>query len=268
MWYNGHVADQTEAHLQRLQQVMTELLKRRIGESLELVEASLARWRADECGEFEAHAEVLRHAARTEKLAARMARVGFDSAGSLMRDAFDAGLIARDEFCDLMGCSPDDVEPSPPIEDLADDPVALPDKRQVVDELLESGAVLVHVDARADGVCVPERFRTDAKLVLRFGYNLSPAVPDLQIDDDGMRGTLTFGGVPHGCVLPWASIYAVVSDSNSRGLVWPDDVPDDVIGELAGAASGRGASPCADDGPELQVPVEPPRKGSHLRLVK
>jgi len=244
---------------------MTALLKRRIGESLERVEAALIRWRGSDCGEFEAHAEVLRHAARTEKLAARMARVGFDSAGSLMRDAFDAGLIEREEFCELMGCGPDEVSPSPPIDDLDDDVVALPDKRQVVDELLVSGAVLVHVDARLDGVCVPGQFATDSKLVLRFGYNLSPAVPDLEVDDDGIRGTLTFGGVPHHCILPWHAIYAVVSDSNSRGLVWPDDVPDDVIGELAGAA-GADSNPCPDEAAELGVAAK--RKGSHLRLVK
>jgi stringent starvation protein B len=266
---------------------MTELLKRRIADSLARVESALDKWREGELGEFEAHAEVLRHAARTEQLAARMARVGFDSAGALMRDAYDAGLIERSEFWELMGCSPDEVEPSPPIDESgATEPVALPDKRQVVDELLEGGAVLVHVDARAPQVRVPERFRGDAKLVLRFGYNLSPAVPDLVVDCDGIRGTLTFGGVPHLCVLPWHAVYAVVSDSNSRGLVWPDDVPDDVIGELAGAGNYAGEgdtgrqrpagvpgdrhSSAHDDNPgRPSADVgKPSRKGGHLRLVK
>ncbi len=238
---------------------MTELLKRRIGDSLSQVEEGLGRWRSGDSGEFEAHAEVLRHAARTERLAGRMARVGFDSAGSLMRDAFDDGLIDREEFAELMGCAPEEVDPSPPIDDADESEPALPDKREVVDELLVSGAVLVHVDACSPDVCVPDRFRTDAKLVLRFGYSLSPSVPDLVVDDDGMRGTLTFGGVPHHCVLPWCSIYAVVSDTNSRGLVWPDDVPDDVIGELAGAAMG---------GDLEEPPQAGSSKGTHLRLVK
>ena len=245
---------------------MTELLKRRIGESLAQVEAALARWRANDCGEFEAHAEVLRHAARTEKLAARMARVGFDSAGSLMRDAFDAGLIEREEFVELMGCAPDEIEPSPALDELGDESVSLPGKRQVVDELLASGAVLVHVDARRGGVQVPDRFGEDPKLVLRFGHNLSPAVPDLEVDDQGIRGTLTFGGVPFRCELPWEAIYAVVSDANSRGLVWPDDVPDDVIGELAGAAGECGE--CGEDSAELAPPTQVARKATHLRLVK
>ncbi len=267
MWYNEAVADHTEAHLARLQSIMTELLKKRIGESLERVESALDAWRADDMGEFEAHAEVLRHAARTERLAARMARVGFDTAGSLMRDAYDVGIIDDAEFRELMGCPPADIAPSPGIDELDEEPPSLPDKRSVVDELLESGAVLVHVDARRDGVCVPDRFCHDSKLVLRFGYNLTPAVPDLRVDDEGICGTLTFGGVPHCCVLPWESIYAVVSDSNSRGLVWPDDVPDDVIGELAGAAEDADEV-AAPDASVAESKAATARKRGHLRLVK
>jgi stringent starvation protein B len=247
------VADRTEAHLARLQAIMTDLLRRRIGESLARVERALEGWRGGDSGEFEAHAEVLQHAARTEKLAARMARVGFDSAGSLLRDAYDEGLIERAEFCELMGRAPEEVPPSPSLDD--DPDTELPAKRAVVDELLATGAVLVHVDARREGVHVPERFRGDAKLVLRFGYQLVPAVPDLEVDDAGIRGTLTFGGVPHHCELPWSAVYGIISDVDSRGLVWPDDVPDDVIGELAAGA---------EDGDKADAA----RRAGHLRLVK
>jgi hypothetical protein len=110
------VAD-TEDPLARLQAIMTELLKQRISESLARVESALGAWRAEETGEFEAHAEVLRHAARTEKLAARMARVGLDRAGSYLRDSFDLGLIDRAEFKQLIGCEPEEIDPSPGLED-------------------------------------------------------------------------------------------------------------------------------------------------------
>ena len=43
--------------------------------------------------------------------------------------------------------------------------------------------------------CRP-RFRADASLVLRFGYTLQPAIGDLVVDDEGIAGTLTFGGQP------------------------------------------------------------------------
>ena len=254
------MANRSDANLARLQQIMTELLKRRIRDSLEDVGEALSQWRSGDLGEFETHAAVLKHAARAERLAGRLARVGFDTAGALMRDAFDLELVSAEEFEDLMGCKPSEIAPSGPADEVeaARD---LPPKRQVVDELLNEGAILVHLDARGDDVGVPEQFSGDPKLVLRFGFNLTPAIPDLHVDETGLSGTLTFGGVPHFCQLPWTAVYAVVSEANSRGLVWPDDVPDEVVGELAGAAR--------EEEPAEPTPPPPDKKGRpHLRLVK
>jgi stringent starvation protein B len=268
LWYNRFVAE-SEDPLARLQSLMTELLKHRISESLDRVESALGQWRAEEIGEFEAHAEVLRHAARTEKLAARMARVSFDQAGSYLRDAFDFEVIDREEFRKLMGCEPEEVEPSPGLEDVGEDASELPEKRDVAQELLTEGAILVHVDAREEEVGVPERFAGDSKLVLRFGHNLTPSIPDLEVDEDGIRGTLTFSGVPYKCDLPWDAVYAVVSEIDARGLVWPDDVPDDVVSELAntaGLTSGENAgAPGPDDDPNSPGGG---KRSAHLRLVK
>jgi len=254
------MANRSDANLARLQQIMTELLKRRIRDSLEDVDKALADWRSGDLGEFETHAAVLKHAARAERLAGRMARVGFDTAGALMRDAFDLGLVEAVEFEDLMGCPPTELEPSEN-DELEDEGPKLPPKREVVDDLLSEGAILVHLDARGEGVGVPAQFGGDPKLVLRFGFNLTPSIPDLQVDERGLRGTLTFGGVPHFCELPWSSVYAVVSEANSRGLVWPEDVPDEVVGELAGAAR--------EEEPAQPEPEPTKKRGRpHLRLVK
>lgn len=232
-----------------LDQAVARLLKHRLGESLGRVEAALGRWRAGDLGLFEAHAEVLRHASRAEKLAERMANLGKDAAPSLVREAFDRGLIERDEVMTLTGRPPEEL-PAPPVE--RDEPI-LPSKRQVVDRLLGDGPVLIHVDARRPEVSVPERFRGDQRLVLRFGYGLTPAIVDLSVDDVSLGGTLSFGGVPHRCVLPWTAIYAVVGESDQKGMVWPDDVPPEV-------ADGQEAAPVESPAPE-------PRRRGHLRLV-
>ena len=76
---------------------------------------------------------------------------------------------------------------------------------------------------------VPERLRADPKLVLRFGYQLTPTILDLDIGAEALSGTLSFGGVPHRCVLPWGAVYAVVSEGDQRGMVWPDDVPPEAM---------------------------------------
>jgi stringent starvation protein B len=234
-----------------LDQAVARLLKHRLGESLARVEIALGRWRAGELGLFEAHAEVLRHANRAEKLAERMGKLGKEAAPGLVREAFDRGLIERDEVVALTGRPPEELPPPSPDRD---DPV-LPSKRQVVDRLLNDGPVLIHVDARRPEVSVPERFRGDQRLVLRFGYGLTPAIVDLSVDDSSLTGTLSFGGVPHCCVLPWSAIYAVVGESDQKGMVWPDDVPPEVVDGQEAVARTAAASPGTK-----------PR--NHLRLVE
>jgi stringent starvation protein B len=249
------VADE-QARTQRVQAVLTSLLERRLGESLRELCRALEPWQRGDLSVLEAHAEVLRHAARAENLAQRMARIGPDAVASHLRDAFDAELLGREEFIELTGLEPEKVEPPPALADTVS--AELPSKRRVVEELLGSGPVLVHVDACRPEVDVPERFRSDPRLVLRFGYDLTPAIIDLAIDDDAIVGTLSFGGVPHRCVLPWSSVYAVVSEIDQKGMVWPDDVPAAVAEQLTG---GENES-------ESESEMKPSRRGGHLKLVK
>ena len=65
--------------------------------------------------------------------------------------------------------------------------------------------------------------------MLRFGYNLTPAIGDLTVDDDAIAGTLTFAGQPFRCILPWTAVYAAMVEGEQRGTVWPEDVPEDVL---------------------------------------
>ena len=169
----------------------------------------------------------------------------------------------------LVACSAG-AKPVPSIDALRDeDDTNAPDKRRTLEHLLARGPVLVHVDARRAEVAVPARFRADPSLVLRFGYNLSPAISDLTVDDSAIAGTLTFAGQPFRCVLPWTAVYAAMVEGEQRGTVWPEDVPEDVL-------TGSGESPTGD-APTAQTvqpgsgPVaapEEPRKRGHLKLVE
>jgi len=251
-----------------MQAVLTALLKHHLDESLEHVDTALGRWRDGELGPFETHAEVLKHAARAERLATRVAQVNPDSAGSVLRDAFDAGLLGRDEFIQMTGLEPEAVEPSPPFDG---DAVSTPPKREFVEDLLGRGAVLLHIDARTDGAQVPEHLRGDPKLVLRFGHGLAPAIRDLEVDDEGVSGTLTFGGAPFHCMLPWNAVYAAVSEADQQAMVWPDDVPSTVLESLQEGAR--------ESSPEIRVPTPAPtvrvgtpkpikKRPNHLKLVE
>lgn len=268
------MSDSDADKLARIQALVTALLEDRVARSLADVERALASWRSGATGPLEAHGALLKHAARCERIVDRVTRASGQRPAAILRDALDAGLLDRGEFVELAGVEPDDVEPAGTL--VPDEPVAPPDKRASVEQLLERGPVLVHVDARRDDVVIPPRFRGDPKLVLRFGYGLTPAIVDLLVDDTGISGTLTFGGVPFHCVLRWPAIYAAVVEGEQRGMVWPEDVPDVLLVppprprpasvELRTDATPLPQAP-SSSGPNPDDTPPRARRGSHLKLV-
>jgi stringent starvation protein B len=250
--------------LARLQAVVTALIEHRVSTSLVDVERALSRWRSGSHSALAAHGAVLRHAARCERTVERVTAAAGDRPEGILRDAVDAGLMTAEEFVQLVGKQPHEI---PSIDSLRDeDDASAPDKRRTLEALLSRGPVLVHVDARRAEVNVPTRFRADASLVLRFGYNLSPAITDLVVDDDAVSGTLTFAGQPFRCILPWTAVYAAMVEGEQRGTVWPEDVPEDVL-------TGSGVQgDLRDEVPPPAVKereIEEPRKrGNHLKLVE
>lgn len=242
----------------RLQELVTALIERRVASSLVDVETALARWREGSLSALGAHGAVLRHAARCERAVEQVTAAATDRPEGVLRDAVDVGLMPEPEFVALTGVAVETVEPTHALDE--DEPLHLPDKRKTLEALLEQGPVLIHVDPRRPGVAVPTRFASDPGLRLRFGYGLSPAIVDLVIDDEHVGGTLSFGGVPFHCVLPWSAIYAVQIDGDSKGSVWPDDVPDVVLAHAAEDIDSAAPS-------EPVEPEPPKKKGSHLRLV-
>ncbi len=244
--------------LARLQAVVTALIEHRVSTSLVDVERALARWRSNTHSALAAHSAVLRHAARCERTVERVTAAAGDRPEGILRDAVDAGLMTPEEFVQLVGKPPHEVASIDALRD--DDDASAPDKRRTLEALLARGAVLVHVDARRAEVSVPPRFRADPSLVLRFGYDLSPAITDLRVDDEAVSGTLTFAGQPYRCVLPWTAVYAAMVEGEQRGTVWPEDVPEDV---LTGGEPAAAAPP-----PPAQEEPPPKQRSAHLKLVE
>ncbi len=255
---------------ERINQVLARLFHRQLTQSLSDVDTALSDWREGRLTPFEAHSVIVNYTTRTAELASRTSYPTEVNVKHVLRDAFDLGVVTKSEFFDLTGMDPEQVQPSPSLE--GSQTSKLPNKKQFVEQLLRDGPVLVHLDGRVHGVSVPIQYAGESKLVLRFGYGLSPAIPDLLITGAAVSGTLTFGGVPHHCLIPWAAIYAVVADGQNKGMVWPDDVPNTVF-----------EKPQSTRRPSLQsVPPTPNQKkrshsrrpkgvdfrGSHLKLVE
>ena len=109
-------------------------------------------------------------------------------------------------------------------------PHPLPPKKEVALALLERSndrGIFVHLDPRQATVVVPPWFKKQPQLVLQIGLNMPVPIPDLRLDEEGMSCTLSFNRSPFFCVVPWASVFAMVGE-DGRGMVWPDDVPAEV----------------------------------------
>jgi len=99
-------------------------------------------------------------------------------------------------------------------------------KRELVETLLEKGMVLVAVNGRYPGVDLPEHLRGDPQVNLNLSYRFG--LP-MDVGDWGVRATLTFGGRPYDCALPWQSIFLVVSHVSKERYLFPADVPDELL---------------------------------------
>jgi stringent starvation protein B len=111
----------------------------------------------------------------------------------------------------------------------------LPRKKAVALDLLERTSVYVHLDPRRPGVIVPQGFLKQPQLVLQIGLNMAIQIPDLDVGEEGITCTLSFNKRPHYCSLPWSAIYALIGEQGG-GMVWPEDVPAEVVSQQRSAA--------------------------------
>ena len=137
-------------------------------------------------------------------------------------------------------------------------------KRQTLEFLLEQGLVFVQLDPRVDGVVVPEHLRAQVPLGLNLSRNFH--LETFEIDDDGVRASLSFKGVRSVCVLPWSAVFSMSADDKT--YLFEDAVPPELaraIRAQARSAEGAHVEPPLPEPP----PVEPPpRPRPQLRLVK
>jgi stringent starvation protein B len=118
----------------------------------------------------------------------------------------------------------------------------LPPKKEVALALLERSNVDIYLDPRAKGVVVPPQFKREPRLILKIGLNMPVPIPDLRLDDESMSCTLSFSRTPFYCVVPWPSVFAMVGE-DGRGMVWPDDVPQELAVRAADERAPGASAP-------------------------
>jgi stringent starvation protein B len=102
-----------------------------------------------------------------------------------------------------------------------------PSKHEVFLALLRDSWTSLHLDARRPGVIVPAHLKSEPYLVLQYGHDLPIPIPDLEVDEHGVRATLSFSKQLQRTVVPWSAVYVVTCD-DGRCVLYQEDVPEDV----------------------------------------
>lgn len=90
---------------------------------------------------------------------------------------------------------------------------------KVAQKLLDSGIIMVHVIRARDGVRVPDVCQTE---IVRLNFSYRYMIEDFCVDEDGIRASLSFSGVPVFCDIPWRAVCAISSEKTDQFFLWPD----------------------------------------------
>ncbi len=173
-------------------------------------------------------------------------------------------------------------------------PTDQPSKQEAFLTFLQDGWVTIYVDARRPGVAVPPHLKTESRLVLQYGLNMPVPVEDLEVTEGGVKATLSFSRQPYSTLIPWTAIY-VIACTDGRGVLYKEDVPDELISEhtetatpaqgdddipadkprppaaLSGArgqaATARAFAPTDDEGDDSAQPAAKPEPRRRLKSV-
>lgn len=108
----------------------------------------------------------------------------------------------------------------------------------------------LHINTSKPGVIIPEHLAGYPDLCLCIGLNMTIPIPDLEVNEHGISGTLSFNRVGKFVVVPWDALWAVTeTNNNANGCVFePPPVGN--------------AKPAKDEKPKSV-----PKSKGHLRLV-
>lgn len=105
------------------------------------------------------------------------------------------------------------------------------DKKMHLDRLLQTGTVMVILDGRAPGVVVPLEHQTNPKLPINLDYAFD--VPDFKVLENRVEASLSFNRKNFFCILPLEAIYIMNAPSVSETVLFPEDVPQDLLASYA-----------------------------------
>ena len=143
------------------------------------------------------------------------------------------------------------------------------DKQDFLNDMLTKGDAMVCLDARQPEVEVPKAHKTNPMLNLVISLNFRRPIDILE---DGIYGSLSFGGRPHKCIIPFTAVWAIYEPDTQKGQVWEASIPDDI--DWGNPAAGPAPSGEVTEKHALKSVTgsgkseKTKRDRSHLRVIK
>lgn len=104
-------------------------------------------------------------------------------------------------------------------EQLPEDPLAAK-KLEVFEQFIGKGMVSVTFETQAQGVDIPVQFRSRPRLMLNFSHKFF--IEDFGFDGGGVRASLSFGGQPYLCLIPWGAVSMLLCRHDNAVAVFGD----------------------------------------------
>jgi hypothetical protein len=102
-------------------------------------------------------------------------------------------------------------------------------KIELFDTWMQGDFLLVHLDARKDGVQVPAHLGANPSLTLKLSYFFQG---ETVRDETEITSFLRFNNNYEKCVIPWTAVWGFTSAKNEN-QIWPEDLPKEMLLQLA-----------------------------------
>ena len=96
-------------------------------------------------------------------------------------------------------------------------------KKEFFSKALQGGIASLYLDPKVQGVLVPDKLRVSSTLVLNYSYRYH--IADFEFDDEKVIASLSFGGVPFQCVVPWDAVLGIGNQGESTFYSFVPDLP-------------------------------------------
>ena len=121
-------------------------------------------------------------------------------------------------------------------------------KYDILVQLLSEGDAMVCLDARHSEVDVPNTHKDNPALSLVFNLNFRRP---FDVQETGIFATLSFGGRPQKCIIPFEAVWAIHDPESKKGQVWEGSFPKDL--QLKVEANTEASNPVLIESPPVKT---------------